>query len=298
MPSATARRRNSLKAIGFLLASILCFDAMTILVRVMLAEGYSAQELSAYRNVLGALPSLGLMAWSGQLRLSREALWFPQWKIGVFRGAVVALAQILFYSALGYMELATAGALMQTQALFIVLLSVVVLSDRVGPWRWGAVAAGFGGAMWILRPGSDAFTLYAALPVMAAACYALSAVVLRRVDKAVSNALLYLYSSMTAALGAILLAAVTTQFSPVATPLDALRILAMALFGGTGVLFLMLAYRQAEPSLLAPFGYFGILTAFFFGWLFFGEAPVDTLFPGVLLIVGAGVVIMWRENRR
>jgi drug/metabolite transporter (DMT)-like permease len=48
---------------------------------------------------------------------------------------------------------------------------------------------------------------------------------------------------------------------------------------------------------LAPFIYFGIITAFMFGWIFFNEFPIDTLFPGVLLIVGAGVLIVWRENQ-
>ena len=43
--------------------------------------------------------------------------------------------------------------------------------------------------------------------------------------------------------------------------------------------------------------YFGILTAFMFGWIIFGEFPIDTLFPGVLLIVGAGILIIWRENK-
>ena len=60
---------------------------------------------------------------------------------------------------------------------------------------------------------------------------------------------------------------------------------------------MMLAYRMAAPSILAPFGYMGILSAFFFGWLFFGEFPVESLFPGVLLIVGAGAIILWREQR-
>ena len=59
----------------------------------------------------------------------------------------------------------------------------------------------------------------------------------------------------------------------------------------------MLAYRTAAASILAPFGYFGILVSFSFGWFFFGELPVDKLFPGVLLIVGAGIMIIWRESK-
>jgi drug/metabolite transporter (DMT)-like permease len=178
----------------------------------------------------------------------------------------------------------------------VVLLSILVLGERVGLWRWGAVMIGFAGAMLILRPGTEAFQPAALLPIAASACYGLSMVTVRLFDKSVSNALLYLYSAMSSALGAIMLAAFTTEFHPVASLADAGLILLMSLIGGTAVLFLMLAYRLASPSMLAPFGYFGILTAFGFGYVVFGENPAQTLFPGVLLIVGAGIVILWRER--
>jgi drug/metabolite transporter (DMT)-like permease len=181
--------------------------------------------------------------------------------------------------------------------LFVVILSVVLLGERVGPWRVAALIIGFAGALWIMRPGSEAFSIAAVLPMGAALCYAYSMISVRYFGPATSNALLYLYASGAAAVGAIVLAAFTTEFTPLQTWLDAGLIFMMSLLGGTGVLFMMLAYRMGEPSMLAPFSYFGLISAFAFGWLFFGEAPVDTLFPGVLLIVGAGALIIWRENR-
>ena len=47
---------------------------------------------------------------------------------------------------------------------------------------------------------------------------------------------------------------------------------------------------------IAPINYFGILSAFILGWVIFGEFPVETLLPGVLFIVAAGLVIIWREK--
>ena len=292
----TARATSSLRAIAYLMAAILCFDLMSVLVRVLL-QSYSALELSAYRNVLGVIPSLALMVWTGELRL-RGTVWrIEKWQLALSRGLMVALAQLLFYSGIGYLELATMSALGQTNALFVVLLSVLILGERVGPWRIAALVLGFLGAIWIIRPGSDAFTLAALLPIGSALCYAGSMVSMRLFGPGTSNALLYLYSSAAAAVGAIAMAAVSTEFTPIASLHDAGLIFAMAMLGGVGVLFLMLAYRNGAPSMLAPFGYFGILTAFAMGWLFFGEAPVETLFPGVLLIVAAGGLIIWRENR-
>ena len=66
---------------------------------------------------------------------------------------------------------------------------------------------------------------------------------------------------------------------------------------GFAVLALINAYRLARPSSLSPFEYFGIPFAFILGWFFFDEAPFEKLFPGVLFIVGGGMLIAWREHR-
>ena len=285
------------KAFATYLLAIICFDLMAVLVRVLL-DRYSAPELSAYRNMLGVFPSLILMIASGELRLRGANLRIDRWKLALSRGVAVAFAQLFFYTGIGALALATVSSLGQTVAFFVVLLSIFILGERVGPGRWIALAVGFVGAIWIIRPGGDAFNLFALMPIGAAACYAYAMVTVRLFDKSVSNALLYLYSSFASAIGATILALFTTSFSPITSWLDAVLILSMATFGGCGVLFLMIAFRMAAPSALAIFGYIGILTAFFWGWVFFGEAPVGDLFPGALLIVGAGVFVIWRERWR
>ena len=288
--------RRILLAIAMTLAAIIGFDIMGIFVRVLSARGYGAAELSAYRNVLGVLPSLIVLAWMGDLKLTKEALAVPRPKLALFRGLTVATAQLCFYTSLGLMELATISALAQTNALFVVLLSVVMFGERVGPWRIFALILGFVGAIWILRPSSDAFSLTALLPICAAFCYGFSIVSVRFFDSSVPSALLYLWSSAASVVGGVALALLTTGFSRVPTGMDAVLVFALSMAGGIAVLLLMFAYRIAAPSILAPFSYVGILTAFGFGWILFDEAPITTLFPGVFLIVGAGAVVIWREQ--
>ena len=72
----------------------------------------------------------------------------------------------------------------------------------------------------------------------------------------------------------------------------------MGALGGTGVMCLVIAYRLADPSSVSPFEYFGIPISFALGWVFFAEAPFEDLFPGILFIVGAGMIIMARERRQ
>ena len=287
---------TNIRAILVCLLAYFCFDLMSVHVRILSAS-YSPQELSVYRNVLGVLPSILLLMYTRELSFDIKDYKIKKWKLAFGRGLLVALAQLLFYTALADLELATVSALGQTNAIFIVLIAVIFYGEKVGAWRWSAVIIGFGGAVWIMQPGSNMFTWTAALPIGAAFCYAASMVTLRSFDVSISSAIIYLYSSIAAALGAILLATGTTDFSPIQSMSDALLILSMSLCGGFGIVFLMYAFRQAPASVLAPFSYFGILTAFGLGWIVFDELPLDKLFPGVILIILSGLTILWREER-
>jgi drug/metabolite transporter (DMT)-like permease len=287
---------TNIRAILVCLLAYFCFDLMSVHVRILSAR-YSPQELSVYRNVLGVLPSILLLIYTRELSFDIKDYKIEKWKLAFGRGLLVALAQLLFYTALADLELATVSALGQTNAIFIVLIAVIFYREKVGLWRWSAVIIGFGGAVWIMQPGSNLFTWTAVLPIGAAFCYAASMVTLRSFDVSISSAIIYLYSSIAAALGAILLATGTTDFSPIQSMSDALLIISMSLCGGFGVVFLMYAFRQAPASVLAPFSYFGILTAFGLGWIVFDELPLDKLFPGVILIILSGLTILWREER-
>ena len=135
------------------------FDIMAMHVRILLPT-YSAPELSAYRNVIGILPCILVFTVTGEIRLTAQKLVIRRWELALVRGVTVAVAQLCFYTSLGFMELATVSALAQTNALFFVILSIVILGEKVGLWRWSALFVGFLRAMLVLKPGSDAFSIW------------------------------------------------------------------------------------------------------------------------------------------
>lgn len=288
---------SNFRAIATCLLAYLCFDLMSVHVR-LLSNNYSPQELSVYRNVIGVLPAIFYMWYSKELSLKISDYKIEKWKLGVLRGLIIAVAQLCFYTALAKLELATVSALGQVSALFIVLLAIFIYKEKVGFWRWTAVIIGLLGALMIIRPGSDIFSWYSILPICAAFCYATSIVTLRSFKSSTSSAILFLYSAISAAFGAMVLAFGSISFTPIKSLIDGFLITSMAVCGGFGVVFLMYAFRNAPSALLAPFSYFGILTAFLIGWIVFDEFPIDTLFPGVFLILISGFVIIWRENRK
>ncbi len=282
------------------LAGVFLLDLMGVVIR-LLATGpgaFSTAELSAWRNLLAMLPAIVVLVSTPEWHRRGRRLRIRQWRLAALRGAFTACAQLLFYLSLTRLEFATASTIIFSMALFAVAFSVPVLGERVGPARWGAVAIGFAGVVMVMHPGSDLFTFDALLPAGAAALYALSSVTARLVDRDVPTALLNLYSNAAAVAVAGGVALATGGFTLPASSGELLRLVLMGVLGGCGVLCLVISYRLAEPATLAPFNYFGIPFSFGLGWLVFGEAPFERLFPGALLIVAGGLIVVWRTQRR
>jgi drug/metabolite transporter (DMT)-like permease len=261
-----------------------------------LSTSYGAAELSAWRNLFGLIPGLIALYSTRSWHDAGRPWRMRQWHIPLIRGIAVTFAQFCFYLALGRLAFATAATISYSNALFIVALSVPILGERVGLFRWSAALIGFAGVVLVMGPGRDGFSLDALLPLAAAMLYAVAGVTSRLLDDDVPSALVNLHSPASppsARLG--------WRWRPVGSPpsswADMGWIVAMGAFGGTAVLCIVVAYRMTEPSNLAPFSYFGIPTALLLGWVFFGEAPIGDLFPGALLIIAGGMMIVWRERR-
>ena len=284
------------KAIAIILFGIAAFDIMGVIVR-LLGNNYPILQISVLRNLFGVIPSIVILMIGPGLSDLKKINTVYYWKIIIFRGAVVLLAQFCFYTALTKIEFATASSLGFTSPLFITLLSIPILSHKVGFYRIFAVCFGFLGVLAIFQPFNDGFTIWLILPVIAGFCYALSSILVRFFpDEIHSGSIQIGQQLVTALIGAVVLTAMG-DFIPIETIKDVQIFLMLGLFGGIGVLSLVISYRMVEPSVLAPFEYFGIPISFILGWLFFAEAPFEILFPGVFFIVCGGIIIIYRESR-
>jgi drug/metabolite transporter (DMT)-like permease len=283
-------------AIVLSLLALVLFDFMGLIIK-RLSPVYSAAELSAYRNFFGLIPSVIALWTSKSWHQSGRTLRIRQWRLACLRGVIVSLAQLMFYLSLGTLPFASATTITYSGALFMVAFAVPLLGERVGAIRWSATLIGFVGVIMVMGPGRETFSWDTLLPLGAAALYSLTGVTSKLFDDEVSTPIINLYSAVFAALASIALALYWGGFSAITNPMDWVWIIAMGVFGGGAVLLLIVSYRMTEPSNLAPFSYFGIPFAFLFGWIFFEETPIDDLFPGALLIIAGGLLIVLRERR-
>jgi drug/metabolite transporter (DMT)-like permease len=285
------------RAVVYILLAILLFDLQGVIIK-FLGDRYPVQQLASFRNIFGLVPSLLVLFLSRDWHSRGRLLKIRQWRLGLLRGLSIATAQFCFYLSITKMELATASTLTYISPVLITMLSVPILKHHVGLWRWMAVIIGFIGVLMIMGPGTDVFTLYSLLPIVASLGYSLSTVCVRLFDDDVPTALINMYASVGALFGALLILFSTTGYQGVDSTSDWLLLVAMGLVGGFAVLSLISAYRLTKPASLSPYEYFGIPFAFILGWLFFDEAPFERLVPGVFLIVAGGMLIAWRERKK
>ncbi len=298
---ADADWRAVLLSVAMLLAGIVMLDCMGAIAK-HLVQRYPAQQISVARNIFGLLPTFSILLWEARGRIDLDSIRLRQWRLGLARGLMVAVAQLALYGSYLYLELATVAVIAYSGPLFITMLAIPWLGERVGIWRWGAVLGGFVGVVLVIGPGTEVFAWSGILPAVAAFFYANSLVLTRKFDRNVSHAAINLYAQAGAIAGSLILLLTTADaVLPDGSAAEVFSDLGFALmlggFGGFGVYFLTLAYRRTAASLLAPFEYFGVLSALAIGWIVFGEWPVQRIFPGVVFIVGAGLAIILRERR-
>lgn len=192
--------------------------------------------------------------------------------------------------------LAEAYALIFLAPLLITVLSVAVLKESVGPWRWAAVFAGFAGVLLVVRPGFRELDLGHFAGLAVASMFAVSQIILR------SLASRERYTAMFGT-GFIynLTAYGTAAFVAGFAMPDAWQVARLAIIGicsGSGQIILLRVARSAPANVVAPMHYSQIAWAVLIGAVFFDEVPDALAFAGLLVLAGAGLLTLVREKVR
>ena len=203
------------------------------------------------------------------------------------------------FTALTLIPLAEFTAISFTAPMFLTVLAMLLLGERIHRYRWTALVVGFAGVMITIGPhlsfGGD--SLGVAVAFGAAICSALAMLFLRGMSHQGGEhaiTITFYFSATVMVCGAF-----TSLGGWVApTPDQWLFIVLAGLFGMAGQLLMTFSYRYAEVSTIAPLDYASLLFAVAFGYYFFGEVPHWSMWVGAPLVIVAGLIILWREYRR
>ena len=208
-----------------------------------------------------------------------------------------AAASMLGVVAFTTIPLAEVYALVFLAPLFVTLLSLFVLKEHVGPWRWFAVVAGFAGVLLVVRPGFRELEIGHFAALVIALLAAVSVILMRSLS---AN------ETRTSMLGFLMLYAVAfngiamlfARSFVVPTVAQAAIIVMAGVFAAAGNICLLTATRHAPANQLAPIHYSQIVWAVIIGALVFDELPDVLSVTGLAIIAGSGLLTIAREKIR
>ena len=272
------------------LAGVCGFALMAALIKLASETGIQLAELIFWRQLV-SLPIL--LGWAmlsggiGQLATSRP-------KAHGVRALYGIAGMVLNFGGVILLPLAEATTLGFTAPMFAVLLSIVLLKESVGVWRWSAVAAGFVGIVIIAQPGSGHLPLFGATVALGGAfMIALIATQIRDLSRTETPLVIVFWFSMASVI--VALPFMLWVHEPL-TGHQWLLLLGMGVAGTWGQVLVTMALRFGKVSSVIVMDYSSIIWATLFGWLLFSTLPALTTWIGAPLVVLAGLIISWREH--
>ena len=214
-------------------------------------------------------------------------------KLQLLRSVVLMTATCLFFLSISKIGLAEATAIMDVNPVLITLGAFLFLGEKIGPRRIIGILVSLVGALIIIRPGTEVFTIYAVLPLAAAVCYSTYNLTTRYIGDRESPWTSLLYSAL---FGAIVLSCIVPFYWQPVSLSNAFLMALLGVCGMTSQLMLIRALALGEASLLAPFAYVGLIYATLWGFLFFDEFPDQWSILGGIIIALSGFYVWYRDT--
>lgn len=289
--TADAPAQRPLYALLLRLAAAATLSLMLALVKLASESGLALPEILFWRQ-LPTIPMILLLFWAtgrlGSLKSSRMG------QHGM-RAILGLIGMMLNFGAVTLLPLAEATSFNFTSAIWAVILSALILHEKVGIWRWSAVALGFTGVLVIAQPGDGHIPLLgAAVALSAAFMIALISIYIRDLTKTEDSLTIVFYFSLFT----VPLLALTLPFTWEAKSAEQwFYLVALGISGLIGQYLLTSALRYGSVASVIVMDYSALIWATLLGWSLFDRLPTATTWLGAPLIVGAGLLIAWREHR-
>lgn len=213
----------------------------------------------------------------------------------ILRAACLVAASLTMGIALRYMPVGETVAVIYIAPIFVMVLSIPLLGEKVALIGWIGAVIGFLGVLLIVRPSAGLEPVgvtFALINAGFSAAYHLLSRVLARSESTI--ALLFHTAVIgTLAFGAML---VFSGLGPMPQGVDWLFLLVLGALSTVGHFLLTAAYREAPASLLAPVNYMHLIWAGLLGWLVFAHTPDALTIFGMGLVATAGIAVALRTH--
>ena len=277
------------RGIFAMIAAMAFFTATDSLMKVATAS-IPPSQIIVVRGLMATAIMLVYLRAQGPLGDLRAIVRFPilrrmSFEILFITAYVVALSKAPF---------ADVFSVLQSGPILITVFAALVWREEVGWRRWTAVFLGFLGIAMILKPAPQSFDPALGLAFLAACMASGRDLSTRLIPPGVPSQVVTLSAMGGMVIGGLALAPFETWHAM--TPLVLAVLFGAALCVALGSHFLIMAYRTAETSAVAPFRFASVPLAIIVGWAIWGHVPDTIALGGIALIVGCGLYMMHRER--
>jgi len=288
-PAGSAQR---LRDIGLMCCTVTLFAALDTTAKYLTNDaGLPVTQVVWFRflmHVPFALAAVGPAVFIAALRANRPGL---QW----LRSAFLFLTTAFNFAALVYLQLDQTVTIFFLAPLLIAALAGPLLGEWIGWRRFLAVCTGFIGVLFVVRPGFGGVHWAILFSFGAVTTYALYNISTRFLARHDTWRTTLVYSPVAGVLGMAPFGIAAWQWPDSAFVW--LLLLSLGFWGGLGHWLLILAHRHTPSPVLAPFTYFGLLSVTGLQYLVFGDVPSAWTLAGGLVIIGAGLYLLYRERQ-
>ena len=213
----------------------------------------------------------------------------------LLRIVLALIAMLLGFSAVIHLKLADATALSFAKSFFVTIFAIIILKEAAGIRRWAAVIVGFIGVLVMLRPGTDAYSIYGLYSLIGTACAGMVMVIIRLMSRTDSPTTILTWQALGIAV-AMIIPGIFYWQSP--SPFEWMLFATMGVVSYIAQMLNIYAYKFGEASLLASFDYVRLLYATIFGYLMFSNLPGQQTWIGAAIIIAASIYTIQREAKR
>ncbi len=292
----TEKRMNSqLLPPLFMIISALCFALMSAVVKQ--AQDIPFMQKVFFRNFVMALLVLPVLLQRARGGGGKKVFFgSPGNRVRLLiRSLSGFFGVILYFFSVERLQLGDSAMLNKLSAFFVIILSAVFLGERIRRYQLPALAAAFGGALLIIKPGFNMHIIPAVAGVSAAVLAATAYTIISSLKGREDSLTIIFWFSAISTIGSLVPVLIIWQSPDTA---ELVFLVLTGVFAAAGQYFLTLAYSTGPAGEVSIYNYTHVVFSATAGFVLWREVPDLFSICGALLIIGAAVFLYFRRRSK
>jgi len=289
MFSKVADNKN-LQGILYMLFAMFALATMDALAKYLVKDRYDPTQILAIRGWM--IMVVMLLFYASRRKLAKLKPTKPLSQLA--RGVFGFLAPYCFFKSLQVLPLADATVIFFSSTFMITALSVPLLKEKVGAYRWSAVIVGFIGVLIAMDPQGEGELISLAYCLAGSFSYAILFISGRWLSRTESIDSLVFGFNFCMTLAATALA--PSIWVSVAVD-DWWAIIVFSMLALLGHFCITHAFSKSDASVIAPLEYTALIWAVLWGYLIWADIPNQQVIIGAVIIIGCALLVIFRESK-